>query len=100
MAENRSCPQKRGVLWMKLAENRSYPQKWGVLWMKLGGNEVLSAKDEDKVVGKGEIGMEARCERLPFCQIFAVGKLFELNSFKYVFNGLLEEDFGEISGLF
>ena len=27
--------------------------------MKLGGNEVLSGKEEDKVVGKGEIGMRA-----------------------------------------
>ena len=66
----------------------------------MGGNEVLSAKEEGKVVGKGEIGMGARCEGLSFWQIFGVGKLFELNSFKYVFNGLLEEDFGEISGLF
>ena len=70
---------------MKLAENRSYPQKRGVLWMKLGGNEVLSAKDEDKVVGKGEIGMGASCERLPFCQRFTLGRLFEQNSFRYVF---------------
>ena len=60
----------------------------------------MSAKEEGKVVGKGEIGMGARCEGLSFWQIFGVGKLFELNSFKYVFNGLLEEDFGEISGLF
>ena len=62
LAENRSCPQKGGVLWMRLAENRSYPQKGGVLWMRLGGNEVLSAKEEDKVVGKGEIGMGASCK--------------------------------------
>lgn len=78
LSGRRFYPQKWGVLWIKLAENRSCPQKRGVLWMKLGGNEVLSAKEEDKVVGKGEIGMGARCEGLSFWQIFAVGKLFEL----------------------